>query len=71
MNSRQRVLKVLNHEIPDRVPVWEVLVDKPMVKEVLGIDDRISRDLSPEGVAENPREPIPSPKGSSKMLVVA
>jgi uroporphyrinogen-III decarboxylase len=38
MKSQQRVLKVLHHEEPDRVPVYEALIDKPIVKQVLGLD---------------------------------
>ncbi|MDW7679637.1 MAG: uroporphyrinogen decarboxylase family protein [bacterium] len=36
MNSKQRVLKTLNGEIPDRVPVAEFAVDYDTVEKILG-----------------------------------
>ena len=45
MNSRQGVLQVLRHQLPDRVPVYEVLIDSPMVAQVLGIPGRNSWEL--------------------------
>jgi len=47
MNSRERVLAVLNHGIPDRVPTYEVLIDAPMVETVLGIKGHNSAMLQP------------------------
>ncbi len=41
MNSRERVLKVFNHEIPDRVPMWcgasPELIEK--ARKILGVED--------------------------------
>lgn len=47
MSGRERVLKVLNHEIPDRVPCYEVLIDPPMVEFILGIKDKNSMQITP------------------------
>lgn len=47
MNSRERVTAVLNHQIPDRVPVYEVLIDPPVVERELGIAGQNSAMLSP------------------------
>ena len=50
MNSRERMCKVLNHEIPDRLPTWEYAIDKVVLEglcpggsyidavELLGLD---------------------------------
>ena len=37
MDSRQRVMKVLCHEIPDRVPLFEVLIDGRIAERVIGV----------------------------------
>lgn len=34
MNSRERVLNVLNHKIPDRLPVFELFFDKSVLKKI-------------------------------------
>ena len=34
MNSRERVLAVLNHKIPDRVPVFELAFDESVLKRI-------------------------------------
>lgn len=34
MNSRERVLAVFNHEIPDRLPVFELAFDKNVLKRI-------------------------------------
>ncbi len=52
MNSRERVLEVLNHRIPDRVPCYEVLIDPPMVEFILGIKDKNSSMLSPREMVD-------------------
>lgn len=52
MSGRERVLAVLRHGIPDRVPCYEVLVDPPMVEHVLGIADRNSSQLEPRQVVD-------------------
>ncbi|MBC8427790.1 hypothetical protein H8D98_00865 [bacterium] len=36
MTSKERVMTVLRHEEPDRVPVGEVYIDYPIVEKVLG-----------------------------------
>ena len=46
MDSRQRVLKTLNHQIPDRVPVYEVLIDAPIVERLFGYKNTWSWSLS-------------------------
>ncbi len=52
MNPRERVLTVLNHRIPDRVPCYEVLVDPPMVEYVLGIPGKNSSMLDPREIVD-------------------
>ncbi|MHB1484911.1 MAG: uroporphyrinogen decarboxylase family protein [Saccharofermentanales bacterium] len=52
MNGRERVLAVLNHRIPDRVPCYEVLVDPPMVEFILGIEGKNSAMLSPREIVD-------------------
>ncbi|MHB8963422.1 MAG: uroporphyrinogen decarboxylase family protein [Saccharofermentanales bacterium] len=52
MNGRERVLSVLNHKIPDRVPCYEVLIDPPMVEYILGIQDKNSSMLSPREMVD-------------------
>lgn len=47
-DSRRRVLDVLNHKIPDRVPIYEVLIDPPMVEYITGIQGKNSAMLKPE-----------------------
>ncbi len=39
MNSYERTLAVLNGDIPDRVPTFELLIDKRVIKAVVGSDD--------------------------------
>jgi uroporphyrinogen decarboxylase len=46
MQSRERVVKTLNHEIPDRVPIYEVYIDKRTVDFFIGIKQKSSWDLS-------------------------
>lgn len=38
MNSYERVIKVLNGEIPDRVPTFELLIDPKVIKGIIGTD---------------------------------
>lgn len=38
MNSYERVIKVLNGEIPDRVPTFELLIDPKVIKGIVGTD---------------------------------
>jgi uroporphyrinogen-III decarboxylase len=46
MTGRERVLAVLRHQIPDRVPCYEVLADPPMVEYMTGIKDKNSSMLT-------------------------
>ncbi len=39
MNSYERALTVLHGDIPDRVPTFELLIDKNVIKEVVGSHD--------------------------------
>ena len=34
MNSRERMCKVLNHELPDRLPTWEYAIDKVVYEKI-------------------------------------
>jgi len=36
MNGLERVLTTLNHKEPDRVPVWELIVNEPVIKALHG-----------------------------------
>jgi hypothetical protein len=36
MNSRERILKVINHEIPDRVPMFEIGINNAVAEYFLG-----------------------------------
>ena len=44
MNSRERIFKALNREIPDRVPTFELLIDEASIIKLskLVLDDSIS-----------------------------
>ena len=37
MNSKRRILTALNHEQPDRVPIFELQIDEPIVWKRLGV----------------------------------
>ena len=39
MNSYERVVKVLNGEIPDRVPTFELLIDPRVIRGIVGNDN--------------------------------
>jgi uroporphyrinogen decarboxylase len=47
LNGRERVGNVMGGRMTDRVPVWEALIDPPMVTHVLGIIGRNSAQLEP------------------------
>ncbi len=51
-SGRERVLTVLRHGIPDRVPVYEVLIDPPMVEAMIGIAGRNTAQLSPRELVD-------------------
>lgn len=38
MNSYERVVKVLNGEIPDRVPTFELMIDPKVIRGIIGSD---------------------------------
>ena len=46
MDSRERILKALNNEIPDRVPTFELLIDEASIIKLanLVIDDSINTE---------------------------
>lgn len=39
MNSYERVVKVLNGQIPDRVPTFELMIDPKVIKGIIGTED--------------------------------
>ena len=39
MNSYERVVKVLNGEIPDRVPSFELMIDPKVIRGIIGTDN--------------------------------
>ncbi|MGC8716642.1 MAG: uroporphyrinogen decarboxylase family protein [bacterium] len=39
MNSYERVLRVLSGDIPDRVPIFELLIDRKVIKKITGTED--------------------------------
>ena len=39
MNSYERVERVLNGEIPDRVPTFELMIDPKVIRGITGNDD--------------------------------
>jgi uroporphyrinogen decarboxylase len=52
MSGRERVLTVLRHGIPDRVPCYEVLVDPPMVESTIGVVGRNTAQLEPRQLVD-------------------
>jgi uroporphyrinogen decarboxylase len=52
MSGRERVLAVLRHGIPDRVPVYEVLIDPPMVEAMIGIAGKNTAQLEPRELVD-------------------
>ena len=38
MNSYERAITVLNGEIPDRVPSFELLIDPKVIRGIIGTD---------------------------------
>jgi uroporphyrinogen decarboxylase len=60
MNSRQRVLAALNHQIPDRIPRFEVWIDALYTE--LGLSDPYSAyaELGQDGVLLPSRAPVES-----------
>ena len=39
MNSYERVVRVLNGEIPDRVPTFELMIDPKVIHGIIGSDN--------------------------------
>ncbi len=71
MTSRERMCKVLNHEIPDRLPTFEYAIDKKVIQEIcpggdfadlveeLGLDAITAWEPSGGGYAEGLEERKP------------
>ena len=59
MNSRERCLAALRREQPDRVPVWELIVNQPVIDglypEGITYHDFVERELDGVTVVENQR----------------
>jgi uroporphyrinogen decarboxylase len=51
-SGRERVLAVLNHRIPDRVPCYEVLIDPPMVEAAIGVKGKNTAQLEPRQLVD-------------------
>ncbi len=49
MTSRQRVLAALRHEIPDRVPWMEGIVDDTLASKLCGEQINVNWDIAPDG----------------------
>ncbi len=49
MTSRERVLVALRHEIPDRVPWMEGIVDDSLATKLVGEEIRVNWDIAPDG----------------------
>ena len=48
MNSLERVMTALRREQPDRVPVWELIVNQPVIDALYGditYHDFVAREL--------------------------
>jgi len=52
MSGRERVMTVLNHKIPDRVPVYEVLIDPPVVEAMIGVSGKNTAMLEPRQLVD-------------------
>jgi len=39
MNSYERVLAVISGRIPDRVPIFELLIDRKVIRKITGRED--------------------------------
>ena len=48
MSGRERVLATLRHQIPDRVPVYEVLIEAPHIRRILDLEAASSWTLPPK-----------------------
>jgi len=59
MNSRERCLAAIRREQPDRVPVWELIVNQPVIDglypEGITYHDFVERELDGVTVVENQR----------------
>lgn len=53
MNSKQRVRKSFAHEAPDRVPIFELTIDNPTARFVLGRDNLCGFGGMARGVRQN------------------
>ena len=53
MNSKERVKRALAHEEPDRVPIFELTIDNPTAKYVLGRDNLCGFGGMARGVKQN------------------
>lgn len=52
MNKRERVLKALNFEEPDRVPITELDIDLPLMETITGKVVRIATSLQTQVIAD-------------------
>ena len=53
MNSKERVKRAFAHQEPDRVPLFELTIDNPTAKQVLGRDNLCGFGGTARGVKQN------------------